>query len=135
MKRRSRCLQSSKVPADAQFLGRLASRAIPALTTRLGGTTHGLRSRSGQVHAAQEARRPNEFGLPRKALYSTGDLCRVLGISWDRIRRMIGRGELPESSRRDANGHRVWSAVEMRAAIDAHGARGCQRQSSTEATG
>jgi hypothetical protein len=55
-----------------------------------------------------------QFGLPQKGLYTTGDLCSVLGVSWDRVRRMIQRGHLPESKNRDANGHRGWTAEEMR---------------------
>jgi hypothetical protein len=71
------------------------------------------------VRAAQTAQETGEFGVPPKPLYTTGDLCRVLGVSWGRIRWSIRAGELPESQQRDTNGHRVWTAEEMRAAVAA----------------
>jgi DNA invertase Pin-like site-specific DNA recombinase len=105
---------------DAQFVGRLESGEIPPPVGRRWNhkawTEEQVRE---MVRAAKAVEQPAEFGLPTKALYTTGDLCRVLGVSWGRIRWSIRAGELPDSQQRDANGHRIWTAEEMRAAIKA----------------
>jgi len=104
---------------DAQFVGRLESGAIPPPYQRRWNhkawTEEQVRE---MVRIADAARQPGEFGLPTRPLYTTGDLCRLLGVSWGRVRWSIRAGELPESRQRDANGHRVWTAEEMRTAIE-----------------
>lgn len=104
---------------DAQFVGRLESGALPPAARRRGNHRVWTEAQVREmVRAADAARQPGEFGLPNKPLYTTGDLCRLLGVSWGRVRWSIRAGELPDSSQRDANGHRVWTAEEMRTAIE-----------------
>jgi len=41
----------------------------------------------------------NEFGLPVKEYYSTGEVCQVLGIKLDTFRFRLRKGYYPESER------------------------------------
>lgn len=101
---------------NAMFVARLASGVIPAPEGRQ--RVHRVWTLD-ELRAMKAIQNPGEWGLPNKPLYTTGELSQVLGLSWDRIRRYIQRGVLPESKSRDANGHRVWTKAEMRAAVEA----------------
>jgi hypothetical protein len=55
--------------------------------------------------------------MPKKNFYTTGDLTAALGVSWGQLRYAIEQGRIPDASKRDASGHRLWSETEVGAVV------------------
>jgi hypothetical protein len=61
----------------------------------------------------------NKLGLPRKDRYASGDVCKVLGIKYERLRHLLDAGKLPDSEERTERGQRRWTEAEVGAVVEA----------------
>lgn len=68
-----------------------------------------------------ERRAPHRWGLPRKALYTSGDVCLALGIEWERLRYLLAMGVLPDCAGRSRSGQRRWTEAEVERVVRAYG--------------
>jgi len=56
------------------------------------------------------------WGLPKKERYTSGDVCRALGIEWGRLRYLLGKGVLPDCQERRGR-IRQWTEDEIEAVV------------------
>lgn len=97
-----------------QFRDRLGKGLVPGARLRKWGKPAWSLAEVRDLldrQAAQQA--DHRWGLPRKATYTTGDITSAFGITWGQLRYAVERGLIQATPGRDANGHRVWSEVDV----------------------
>lgn len=107
--------------SEHQLRDAMAKGAIPEPA----GRVHGKRAWSPDEMRAlkrqfSERCAPHRWGLPKKPFYTSGDVCEVLGIGWERLRYLLDTGRLADCARRDAGGARRWTEAEVERAVDAY---------------
>lgn len=113
----------------------LARGLIAGPTGRRGGkrvwTGAELRDLIGVV---RQQRAPHRWGMSKRTYYSSGDVCRILGMSWERLRYLLDVGALPDCEGRGAGGQRKWTELEVARIVAAHAQLVAKERPEGEAT-
>lgn len=84
---------------------------------------HGRRAWSIQEVRAVLAQRVragelNRWGMPRKAFYSSGDVCDILEIGFEKLRYLLKTLALPDCAQRNRSGQRRWTEQEVERIVE-----------------
>lgn len=108
---------------DHQFVDRLKTGVIPEASNKFRGHRAWTADEVQSIQSGwQEATPPGRWGLPQKEFHTTGDLARILGLGFERIRYLIITGAITDCNTRDSQGRRRWTETEIERAIEEVGA-------------
>lgn len=108
--------------SDWMLTDRLRRGLLPEPSHRVGGKRAWTPDEVRAALARQDTEpKPYRWGLPRKPFYATPEVIRILGTCWQKLRYAIDTGRVTDCGQRDANGHRMWTEVEVEQALVAIG--------------